>query len=111
MRTAEAVTRHFPHLTIVARARNRRHEYHLMDLGISHIYRETLLSSLAMGEQLLLDLGVSSEEATLIVQTFRERDTRLIKEQHAIQHDEEQLIQSARETARELELLLRNDAT
>ncbi|MGI9204123.1 MAG: monovalent cation:proton antiporter-2 (CPA2) family protein [Woeseiaceae bacterium] len=110
MRTAEAVTRHFPHLTIVARARNRRHEYHLMDLGITHIYRETLLSSLAMAEQLLLDLGISSEEATLIVNTFRERDTRLIREQHAIQHDEEQLIQSARETARELELLLRNDA-
>ena len=78
MRTAEAVTRHFPHLTIVARARNRRHEYHLMDLGISHIYRETLLSSLAMGEQLLLDLGLSGEEAANIVQTFRERDARLI---------------------------------
>jgi len=110
MRTAEAVTRHFPHLTIVARARNRRHEYHLMDLGITHIFRETLLSSLAMGEQLLLDLGISSDEASLIVATFKERDIRLIREQHAIQHDEEQLIQSARETARELELLLRNDA-
>lgn len=111
MRTAEAVTRYFPHLTIVARARNRRHEYHLMDLGISHIYRETLLSSLAMGEQLLLDLGISSKEATTIVQTFRESDARLITEQHAIHHDEEQLIQSAKETARELELLLRNDAS
>jgi len=111
MRTAEAVTRHFPHLTIVARARNRRHEYHLMDLGISHIYRETLLSSLAMGEQLLLDIGLSGEEAANIVQTFRERDAHLITEQHAIQHDEEQLIQSARETARELELLLRNDSS
>ncbi len=110
MRTAEAVTRHFPHLTIIARARNRRHEYHLMDLGITHIYRETLLSSLAMGEQILLDLGMSSDEASMIVETFRERDIRLIKEQHAIQHDEEQLIQSSRETARELELLLRNDA-
>ena len=111
MRTAEAVTRHFPHLTIVARARNRRHEYHLMDLGITHIYRETLFSSLAMGQQLLVDLGVSSEEAATIVQTFEERDARLIKEQHAVQHDEEQLIQSARETARELELLLRDDAS
>ncbi len=111
MRTAEAVTRHFPHLTIVARARNRRHEYHLMDLGIGHIYRETLLSSLAMGQQLLVDLGISGKEAAMIVQTFKERDARLILEQHAIQHDEEQLIQSARETARELELLLRNDAS
>lgn len=82
-----------------------------MDLGIGHIYRETLLSSLAMGQQLLVDLGISGKEAAMIVQTFKERDARLILEQHAIQHDEEQLIQSARETARELELLLRNDAS
>jgi glutathione-regulated potassium-efflux system protein KefB len=109
MRTAETVTRHFPNLTIVARARNRRHEYHLMDLGIKHIYRETLLSSLAMSEQVLLDLGLGATETKQIMQTFQARDARLIREQHAIQHDEEQLIQSARETARELELLLRND--
>ena len=53
MRTAETVARHFPHLTIIARARNRRHEYHLMDLGIKSIYRETLSSSLEMSEQVL----------------------------------------------------------
>ena len=33
----------------------------------------------------------------------------LIREQHAVQHDEEQLIQTARDTAHELELLLRSD--
>jgi glutathione-regulated potassium-efflux system ancillary protein KefC/glutathione-regulated potassium-efflux system protein KefB len=109
MRTAKAVTKHFPSLTIVARARNRRHEYHLMDLGIKYIYRETLLSSLAMSEQVLTDLGMGESESKRIVKTFQEKDAQLIREQHAIQHDEERLIQSARETARELELLLRND--
>jgi len=109
MRTAEAVRRHFPDLTIVARARNRRHEYHLMDLGIEYIYRETLFSSLAMGERVLQGLGIDAAESHRVVETFRERDARLIREQHAIQHDEEKLIQTARETARELELLLRND--
>ncbi len=43
IRTAEAVKRHFPHLKIVARARNRRHAHWLMDLGIEHIFRETML--------------------------------------------------------------------
>jgi glutathione-regulated potassium-efflux system ancillary protein KefC/glutathione-regulated potassium-efflux system protein KefB len=109
MRTAETVKKHFPTLTIVARARNRRHEYHLMDLGIMHIYRETLLSSLSMGEQVLNNLGVGKNEAKRIVKTFQERDAQLIREQHAMQHDEERIIQSAKETARELELLLRND--
>jgi hypothetical protein len=41
VKTARTVARHFPNLTIIARARNRRHEYHLMDLGVEHIFRET----------------------------------------------------------------------
>jgi len=109
MRTAETITRHFPHLTIVARARNRRHEYHLMDLGIEHIYRETLYSSLEMAKQLLQDLEIPQSDIEMIIRTFTERDQQLIREQHAVQHNEEKVIQSANETARELELLLRND--
>lgn len=109
MRTAETVTRHFPNLKIVARARNRRHEYHLMDLGIKHIYRETLPSSLEMSRQVLNDLGIEARETAKILQTFRDKDARLIREQHAVQHDEERLIQTAKDTARELELLFRND--
>jgi glutathione-regulated potassium-efflux system ancillary protein KefC/glutathione-regulated potassium-efflux system protein KefB len=109
VRTARTVTRHFPDLTIVARARNRRHEYHLMDLGVTHIFRETLLSSLAMSEQVLVGLGLEADEVKRLVETFREKDEQLIREQHAVQHDEEQLIQTAIDTGRELELLLRSD--
>jgi len=109
VRTAETVHRHFPNLQIIARARNRRHEYHLMDLGIEHIFRENLLSSLAMGEQALRGLGMKDAQARDVVEMFRERDKKLIREQHAVQHDEEMLIQTAKETARELELLLRSD--
>jgi len=109
VKTARTVTRHFPDLTIIARARNRRHEYHLMDLGIKHIFRETLFSSLAMSEQVLLDLGFEKQEVNQLVTTFRDKDHQLILEQHALQHDEEQLIQTARDTARELELLINSD--
>jgi len=109
VKTARTVVTHFPNLTIVARARNRRHEYHLMDLGIKHIFRETLLSSLAMSEQVLVDLGMAESEVDQLVTTFREKDDQLIREQHAVQHDEEQLIQTTRDTARELELLMQSD--
>ena len=109
VKTAQTVTRHFPNLTIVARARNRRHEYHLMDLGIEHIFRETLLSSLAMSEQVLFDLGFEKNEVNYIIRSFRDRDEQLIREQHAVQHDEEQLIQTALDTAAELELLMNSD--
>jgi glutathione-regulated potassium-efflux system ancillary protein KefC/glutathione-regulated potassium-efflux system protein KefB len=109
VKTAQTVTRHFPDLTIIARARNRRHEHHLMDLGIKHIFRETLLSSLAMSEQVLTGLGLETQEVRRIVDVFRDKDEQLIREQHAIQHDEAQLIQTAIDTGRELESLLRND--
>ena len=109
VRTAEVVQRHFPNLTIVARARNRRHEHFLMDLGIKHIFRETLLSSLALSERVMCTLGFEEQDVQLMIDRFRESDERLIREQHAVHHDEEKLIQSSRDTAQELELLLRND--
>jgi hypothetical protein len=40
LRTAELVRRHFPHVQIVARARNRFHASRLMDLGIERQIRE-----------------------------------------------------------------------
>jgi voltage-gated potassium channel Kch len=110
VKTAETVIRQFPNMKIVARARNRRHAHRLMDLGITHIFRETLLSSLALSGRVLELLGIEETEARLAVDTFRERDKRLLEEQHAIHHDEEQLIQSAKDTARELESLLRSDS-
>jgi monovalent cation:proton antiporter-2 (CPA2) family protein len=109
IRTAEAVKRHFPHLKIVARARNRRHAHGLMDLGIEHIFRETMLSSLTMSKRVLTNLGFDKGEVERMSTEFRERDTRLLKEQHAIHHSEEQMIQTAKDTAAELESLLQGD--
>lgn len=110
MRVAEAVRTHFPHLKIIARARNRRHAHKLMDLGVEHIFRETLLSSLAMTELVLRDLGHSDTEAKRLTKTFCERDSKLLVEQHAIHDSEEKLIQSVKDSADELESLLRGDA-
>ena len=59
LKVAETVKQHFPQLKIVARARNRRHAHKLMDVGVDHIMRDTLLSSLAMAEFALQDLGLT----------------------------------------------------
>lgn len=109
IRTAEAVKRHFPHLKIIARARNRRHAHGLMDLGIEHVFRETMLSSLNMSKRALASLGFDEDEVERMGDEFRARDTRLLKEQHAIHNSEEQMIQTAKDTAAELESLLQGD--
>jgi voltage-gated potassium channel Kch len=109
IRTAEAVRRHFPHLKIIARARNRRHVHGLMDLGIEHIFRESFSSSLNMSKRALTQLGFDEDEVDRVGEEFRARDTRLLREQHAIHDQEEKMIQSAKDTAAELESLLQGD--
>ena len=109
IRTAETVKRHFPRLKIIARARNRRHTHGLMDLGIEHIFRETMLSSLTMSKRVLTNLGFEKEEVERVGEEFRARDSRLLMEQHAIHHSEEQMIQSAKDTAAEFASLLQGD--
>ncbi len=108
-RTAAAVIKHFPNLKIIARARNRRHGHALMDLGIEHIFRETLLSSIAMSKRVMANLDLDEQDVDRIATAFCERDTRLFTEQHAIYHSEEDLIQSSKDTAMELESLLKDD--
>ena len=106
---AETVVRQFPNLTIVARARNRRHAHKLMDLGVRHIFRDTLLSSVEMSKLVLGELGMTADEVKDLAEMFLERDERLLTEQHAIHDSEEKLIQSARETVLELESLFKSD--
>ena len=109
VRVAEVVAKNFPHLTIVARARNRRHAHILMDVGVKHIVRETLHSSLVMSEMVLTQLGTPAESASDTVTRFLEYDSRLLQEQHAVHDSEEKLIQTARDRNEELERLLRDD--
>ncbi len=42
VKTAELIRKHFPHLKIFARARNRQHAFRLMDLEVRYTIRETL---------------------------------------------------------------------
>ncbi|PWC32325.1 monovalent cation:proton antiporter-2 (CPA2) family protein [Azospirillum sp. TSO35-2] len=109
LRVAEMARRHFPNLTIVARARNRRHVHHLMDRGITHIFRETFDSSLRMTGDVLRQMGVPDGEVTRTLDTFRAHDERTLIRQHAVHQDEAKLIQTSRDAAAELQALFEAD--
>jgi monovalent cation:proton antiporter-2 (CPA2) family protein len=109
VRTAEMARKHFPHLKILARARNRQHAIRLMDLGIRYIIRETYLSSLDMAQKALETLGMSHHEAVESIRRFDEHDTRRLRVQREIGGDEQKLIQSAHDAAKELEKLFEAD--
>jgi monovalent cation:proton antiporter-2 (CPA2) family protein len=109
LKTAALVRQHFPGLPILARARNRAHHFQLRDLGIEMIYRETFLTSIAVAHQALLKLGFNAAAAERAVTLFRRHDEQLIEEQHAVHHDEAQLIQNAQLATEQLKSLFEAD--
>jgi glutathione-regulated potassium-efflux system ancillary protein KefC/glutathione-regulated potassium-efflux system protein KefB len=109
IRTAQTVRRHFPGLAVYARARNRFHAHRLMDLGVELIERETLLGSLDLARQVLEAVGMAGWEAQQLVARFQGHDEQTLRRQHAVYHDETQMIQTTRQAAEELQGLLESD--
>lgn len=108
LRTARMVKRLFPHLRVIARARNRQHAFRLMDLGVEAV-RETFHSSLEMGRRALEQLGVDAQQARERVERFRAHDEALLAAQHLVYDDEAALVASAQEALRDLENLFDAD--
>lgn len=109
VRTARLVRQHFPHLKIVARARNRKHAYRLMDIGGITVWREVFYSSLKMASTVLTDLGLRRHEAEQAVSTFEKHDRQRLRRDHDSHTDDERMMYLARESARELEELFSRD--
>ena len=110
VRTAEVVRKHFPHLKIYGRARNRQHAYRLMELGISVVWRETFLSSLDMARELLKGLGLPDFAAARATELFREHDERRLYSLYGEHRNEERMRMRAKKAAEELEELFAQDA-
>jgi glutathione-regulated potassium-efflux system protein KefB len=111
VRTARIVRRLFPHLKIIARARNRQHAFRLMDLTSDpdDVVRETFYSSLKMAGLTLKALGMEKEQARAIVELFREHDEKLLHDQHLVYDDDVALRQTTREAYADLQGLFEAD--
>ena len=110
VRTAELIHKHFPHLKIFARARNRQHAFRLMDMDVRYTIRETLVSSLEMSEKVLETLGLSKSNAVETVRRFRAHDEATMAKQQAVKDDENKFLQTTRESAEQLLHLFETDA-
>jgi voltage-gated potassium channel Kch len=101
--------RHFPHMTILARAFDRDDAYDLLDAGVSHVYRDTLDTSLRMGIDVLQLLGFRAYHAHRAARTFRRHDeesVRIMKDQRG---DRVEYINVARQRIADLERILLAD--
>lgn len=109
IRMVELLRKHFPHLKIFARARNRQHALRLMELGVRYVVRETFFSGLDMSKHLLETLGFSRSDAEDSIEKFRAADERTLQAQLHFRDDEQKLIQSTHLVAKELERLFESD--
>lgn len=110
IRIAELVRSTFPNVTILARARNRRHELQLRELGVPFVIRDTLMSSLALTTTLLGRLGLTGDQARSAVEMFRVHDAATLARQAAVYKDEKAFRQSTIDAAQELKELFTEDA-
>ncbi|MFS1523179.1 monovalent cation:proton antiporter-2 (CPA2) family protein [Microbulbifer sp. 2304DJ12-6] len=109
--------KYFPHLTILARARNRMHQYALMEAGVQYIFRETVDSALSIGQKALELLGLSPLRARRAARRFKQHDQRMLESLFPYWRDEsqhiaqtriyrEQLLQALQEDRRDKDLHL-----
>lgn len=102
----ETVNKHFPHLQLLVRAKNRYDAYELMDLGVKSIYRESLDTSVRLGVDVLTALGHRTYSAKRSGQNFIRYDEDDMHELHENRHDTKQYISRARQQIEMQEKLL-----
>ena len=102
---AKMVRENFPNLTIVARARNVRHYFELLDLGVTLIERETLDAALMSARSVLEQLGWERHQARTLAMRFRRHNVEQLAKTAPHLKDEAKLIAVAKQARQQLEEL------
>ncbi|MED5621182.1 glutathione-regulated potassium-efflux system protein KefC [Ideonella sp. BN130291] len=105
LQVARLAREHFPHLALVARARNVRHYYRLRDLGVTLVERETLDSALMSGRSVLQLMGWQPHAARQQALRFRQHNVEQLERMAPFFRDEAKLIAMAKQGRQQLEEL------
>src|SRR5690606_26559350 len=93
---AKQVRKHFPHLTIIARAAGRLSAYELLESGVEHVHRESVDGALRLGADALHLLGRRAHDAQRRAQLFRRRDGENLRRLSTLFRDRESDFSMAR---------------
>jgi monovalent cation:H+ antiporter-2, CPA2 family len=108
-RLVNTVKKHFPNLMIMARTCDNIDAHELLDLGVQHIYRDFLDTSVRAGVDVLSILGHRRFSATRAGQDFMKYDEAAMHRLAPHRHDETSYISNAKEQIRLQEQLLASD--
>lgn len=105
----KTVRKHFPHLEIFARAENRFIAYDLIEMGVTHLYRETFDTSLRVGTDVLRMLGFRAYQSQRAAQRFARYDEAALHELAMMRDDRAAYLNRARESVADMEQYLQSD--
>jgi len=97
LKIAKLAREHFPHLQIVARARDITHWNKLRDLGVTLVQRELFEASLQSAHTVLELMGLSTAKATTFTDRFRKHNIALADRMYPHHKDQAKYIAVARE--------------
>ena len=105
----EKIKKHYPHLKILARARNRNDAFEMVDLGIENFYRENLYSAVHLGVDALVAMGQRRYTATRQGQRFIKYDEQATFRLAHKRHDKKAFLITTMEEIEVQEQLIKND--
>ena len=103
----------FPHVRVLARARDRIHAYELIRHGLEpdQVYRDTMGTSLDLSVDALRAMGMRGAQALRVVKTFRERDREGLAELAQVYDGDRQVfVSTARRHIQNFANLFKSDA-
>jgi len=103
LRIVDLVREHFPHLELVARARDVPHWNDLRDRGVQRVDREVFESSLRTGRRVLELLGRSPYQARRQAMRFRHHNLELFEKMYPHHRDRAKMIAVVKEGRQQLE--------
>lgn len=102
LKIVQIARKHFPHLTIIARARDIAHWHALRDLGVVLVERELFESSLQSAATVLECMGMEHHEAQGVAQRFRAHNIKLADQLYPHYKDREKFIAVAKQGRQQL---------
>jgi CPA2 family monovalent cation:H+ antiporter-2 len=109
MQLSELVAKHYPHLKLFFRAKNRVDAYELIDQGVENIYRESIHASVYMGVDILSVLGFRKYTSLRKANDFIMHDNAALYKLSKHRHNSDRYVANVREEIAQQERLLAED--
>lgn len=103
------IKKHYPHVKLMVRAKNRNHAVDLVHLGVDKIYRETLETSIQLAGDVLSELGYRKYTIFGQSQKFMKMDSESLRRMAMKSKIEDDFIFKMREEIAEQEKMLNED--